>query len=446
MKRYALAVDIGASSGRLILGHKENGELVLQEVYRFSNGIQRIGDHDCWDTDAIIASILEGMRRCYKLGCTPSTVAIDTWGVDYVLLDKQGARIGEAVAYRDNRTSGYPERLAGIIPEAIRYAHTGTACQSYNTVYQLMAALEESPDLRHDAAQMLFMPCYLSYCLCGVAKNEYTIASTSALLNPATGQWDADIAAAAQIPLNLLGEAPIRPGTCLGSLHNEIAQQIGYDCQVIAGAGHDTACAFYAASHSRAAYTACLSSGTWSLFGAELPAPIVSEAAMTAGFTNEGGVNGVRFIKNIMGLWLLQEIRREWKERLSFAEMTELAISGSAYGGTFDATDARFLHPKAMIAEILCALQEQGETLPRNDAELLYCVHHSLALCYATALAELQALTGRKFDSIQIVGGGSQNKLLNKLTADAAQIAVHVGPVETTAMGSLMIQLEVCEL
>lgn len=445
MKRYALAVDIGASSGRLILGHKEDGELVLQEVYRFSNGIKRIGRHACWDTAAILSSIIEGMRRCYELGCIPCTVAIDTWGVDYVLLDAHGAQISEAIAYRDNRTAGYAERLAKSMPEAVRYARTGTACQSYNTVYQLMAAFEESPDLRHDAAQLLFMPCYLSYCLCGVAKNEYTIASTSALLNPATGQWDGEVAAAAQLPLNLLGEVPIRPGACLGSLRKEIVRQIGYDCQVIAGAGHDTACAFYAASHSRAAHTACLSSGTWSLFGAVLPAPIVSEAAMAAGFTNEGGVNGVRFLKNITGLWILQEIRREWKERLSFAEMAELAISGAAYGGAFDAADARFLHPKSMVSEILCELREQNAVLPKNDAELLYCVNHSLALCYATALAELQALTGQTFDSIHIVGGGSQNKLLNRLTEEAAQIAVRVGPIEATAMGNVMIQLEACQ-
>lgn len=439
MIRYGLAIDIGASSGRHILGWQQDGCIQTQEIYRFQNGIRTQNGHDCWDLDALFHNIIEGLKRCVDVGKLPDTIAIDTWGVDYVLLDEHGKSIGDAVAYRDACTAGMDKRLENTLPFPEHYALTGISKESFNTVYQLMAEFEEYPERRTQAKMLLFMPCYLSYLLSGVAQNEYTIASTSGLLNAVTRDWDSTVLEAAGIPRYLLGSKPVCPGTVIGRLRPEIAKLLGFDCNVTLTASHDTASAFFAAPVTQT--TACISSGTWSLLGVTLSEPVLTEKAREAGFTNEGGVKGIHFIQNIMGLWLLQRIRHEWNDRLSFTEMSELAAKGENYSYTFDVRDARFMNPNGMEREIRSALNEAGYPEPANDEELLFCVNHSLAVCYRKAISYLQELTGQRFSAIQIIGGGCQNQLLNRLTAQETGLPVNAGPVESTAIGNLMVQL-----
>lgn len=440
MKHAALAIDIGASSGRHIFSYVEDGRIHMEEIYRFPNGMTERGGHDCWDVPALFDHILAGLKRCAELGKIPETLGIDTWGVDYVLMDEHAQLTGDTVAYRDARTQGMEEKLNAILSPEAQYALTGIAHQPYNTVYQLMAEFAEYPE-RHDQAKtLLFMPCYLGYLLTGRMENEYTIASTSGLLNAQSRTWDAETAKAAGIPLALLGDAPAMPGKTLGRLLPAIAEKVGFDCDVVLTACHDTGSAFRAipARDENAVY---VSSGTWSLLGAVLPEPILSAQAYKAGFTNEGGVNGIRFLQNIMGMWILQCLRHEDGDKLSYAEMADLAATGSAYQPIFDAAHVRFLNPESMHEAILDALREQGDALPEDDAQLLYCVSHSLAACYARAIADLQVLTGRTFTSINIVGGGCQNNLLNQLTADETGLTVIAGPSEGTALGNLLIQM-----
>lgn len=439
MLHYALAIDIGASSGRHILGWQENGKVQTREIYRFPNGIVTRNGHDCWDVGQLFFHIVEGMKKCGEQGFFPQTVAIDTWGVDYVLLDKNGALVGKAVSYRDARTINMPEELEQRLPFETHYQKTGVAKQPYNSVYQLMAQLSECPDVMQRAEHLLFLPCYFSYLLCGVMKNEYTISSTSGLLNAKTRDWDNDVLTAIGIPADIFCGAPVPPGTCLGSLLPEISQRVGYTCQVMLTAAHDTASAFFAVPEATG-HTAFLSSGTWSLLGARLQEPVLSAAAMQAGFTNEGGVNCIRFLKNIMGLWLLQEIRREWQERLTYGEMAALAETAKEYKPVFDVTDARFLKPASMVKEIYGALAEQGFPAP-SDAELLFCVNHSLAVSYGKAVRGLQHILHCSFTGIMILGGGNQNRLLNKLTEQETGLPVKIGPTEGTALGNLNVQL-----
>ncbi len=443
MLHYALAIDIGASSGRHVLGWQENGEVQTREIYRFSNGIVTQNGHDCWDVDQLFFHIVEGMKQCGKQGFIPQTVAIDTWGVDYVLLDKDGVLIGDAVSYRDRRTETMPMELEKRLPFETHYQKTGIAKQPYNSVYQLMAQLAGCPDVMRRAAHLLFLPCYFSYLLCGVAKNEYTVSSTSGLLNAETRNWDADVLSAIGISSKIFCGAPVPPGTRLGSLLPEIRQRVGYNCQVLLTAAHDTAGAFFAVPVA-SEKTVFLSSGTWSLLGARLKRPMLSRAAMQAGFTNEGGVNCIRFLKNIMGLWILQEIRREWQGRLTFGEMAALAETASCFKPVFDVTDPRFLKPLSMVEEIHKALAEQHAP-PPSDAELLFCVNHSLAVSYGKAVTGLKEVLNAEFDRIMILGGGNQNRLLNKLTENETGLPVTIGPTEGSALGNLNVQFAMFE-
>lgn len=434
MNTCALAVDLGASSGRHILGRLENGSMVTEEIYRFSNGMEKKDGRLCWDTQALIGHIVEGMKRCGQAGYRPVSVGIDTWGVDYALLDGEGALAAPVTAYRDSRTALMPARLEARMAAPELYAHTGIAAQEYNTVYQLMTERAE-PD-----RTLLFMPCYLSWLLCGVGRNEYTIASTSGLMDARTHTWDEAVLRAAGIPRAWLGEAPVPPGTRLGPLRPEIAREVGYDCDVILPACHDTGSA-YLAVPAADEHAAILSSGTWSLLGMALDQPVLSEDARRAGFTNEGGWGGkIRFLRNIMGMWLVQSLRKAWDNRYSYAEMAQMALDGESYLPVFDPASPRFLAPERMEDEIRAALRERGAAEPACREELLYCVYHSLACCYRDAIADLRRLTGRRVTSLCVVGGGCQNRTLNQLTANETGLPVSAGPAEATALGNLTAQ------
>ncbi len=434
-----LAVDIGASTMRMILGWVEDNRIRLQEVFRKPNVLKTRNGHLCWDLQDLYQGIVEGLKQCRAIGKIPVTMGIDTWGVDYVLLDSNDCILGDSVAYRDSRTAGMDGVLEKVLPFEAHYGICGIAKQPFNTVYQLMAQFREHPEHRK-AKAFLMVPDYLNFLLTGVKKNEYTNCSTTAMLDAAAKNWSPEILEAAGIPAHLFAEKPCAPGTVIGPLKAELACVLGFSVTVVAPATHDTGSAFLAvpARDDRAVY---ISSGTWSLLGVENSAAMCNTAAMASGFANEGGYGGkIRFLRNIMGLWILQCIHRETGKTNSFGEMATLAESADAYPGRIDVNDSRFLAPGNMIREITAALAESGFESP-SFPELLACVHHSLADCYANAIRNLETTVGRTFTSVNIVGGGCQNAYLNRLTAKATGLPVYAGPTEGTALGNLMVQM-----
>ena len=433
---YVLAVDMGASGGRHILAHLEEGKIVLEEIYRFDNVMVERNGHLCWQMDRLWEHVLKGMAACKAAGKIPVSMGIDTWGVDYVLLDQAGQVLGDTVAYRDSRTQGMDAKLEQTMPFTELYRRTGIAKQPFNTVYQLMATPREQLDQAQD---FLMIPDYLHYRLTGRKANEYTEASTTGMLNSATRAGDQEVLAAAGSPAGIF-HRPEMPGTNLSPILPEIAQRVGFSCDVVLPATHDTGSAFMAVP-ARSDNAVYLSSGTWSLLGVENDVPLTGIDSLESGFTNEGGYGGtIRYLKNIMGMWILQCVRNELEKRYSFGEMAQMAAEAPETPWRVDVADNRFLAPKNMIAELQLAVTQQGGeelTLPR----LLRMVNLSLAEGYAKAIAQLEQLTGKRYDTVHIVGGGSQNQTLNQMTADAAGRTVVAGPTEGTALGNLMAQL-----
>ena len=433
---YVLAVDMGASGGRHILAHLEEGKIVLEEIYRFDNVMVERNGHLCWQMDRLWEHVLKGMAACKAAGKIPVSMGIDTWGVDYVLLDQAGQVLGDTVAYRDSRTQGMDAKLEQTMPFTELYRRTGIAKQPFNTLYQLMATPKEQLDA---AVDFLMVPDYLHYLLTGVKANEYTNASTTSMLDPVARDWDREVLAKAGIPERIFRK-PVMPGTRLGALRPEVAEKLGYTCDVVLPATHDTGSAFMAVP-ARSDNAVYLSSGTWSLLGVENDVPLTGIDSLESGFTNEGGYGGkIRYLKNIMGMWILQCVRNELEKRYSFGEMAQMAAEAPETPWRVDVADNRFLAPKNMIAELQLAVTQQGGeelTLPR----LLRMVNLSLAEGYAKAIAQLEQLTGKRYDTVHIVGGGSQNQTLNQMTADATGRTVVAGPTEGTALGNLMAQL-----
>jgi len=439
MKTY-LAIDIGASSGRHIVGWLEDGKIKTREVYRFSNGMEMKNGRLCWDIDALERHVIAGLKTAGEQGYAPACIGIDTWGVDYILLDKNDQRIGDAVAYRDNRTEGMDAKLEKSMPFPFHFGLCGIAKQSFNTVYQMMAVINEHPEYAEEANDFLMMPEYLSFLLTGKKAHEWTICTTSALCNADSGAFSDMIRAAAGIPDSWFRTPLVKPGTALGMLKDSIAAEVGYQSMVILPACHDTGSAYMAvpAKDDGAAF---LSSGTWSLLGTELPAPVTSEAALSAGFTNEGGFGGItRFLKNIMGMWMLQCIRNESGKRHSFAEMAQMAAD-SCYPAYIDAADNRFMAPESMPEEVKAALREAGAPPPASLSDVLRAVTAGLAVCYDQSIREMSKITGKTFTAINIVGGGSANQVLNQMTADITGLPVYAGPTEGTALGNLAAQM-----
>ena len=439
MKRY-LAVDIGASSGRHIVAWLEEGKIQTREVYRFPNGATERSGHLCWDAKALAEHVMAGLRAAHDQGLDPVSVGIDTWGVDFALLDGEGQLVGDMVAYRDSRTEGMDTRLEKTMPFADMYRLCGIARQPFNTVYQLMAVVREHPEYRDRVKDFLLVPEYLSYCLTGRRAHEWTNVSTTALGDAQTRAFSREIIRAANLPESWFETPIVQPGTRLGPLLPDIARRVGFDAEVILPATHDTGSA-YMAVPARDEHAAFLSSGTWSLLGTELRAPVTDARALRSGFTNEGGYGGAtRFLKNIMGMWMLQCIHRETGKAHSFAEMADMAAA-SDYPAWVDAADNRFLAPASMLEEVRAVLREQGAPEPRGLADILRAVTVGLAVCYRDAIGEMSEITGKTFTSVNIVGGGSQNVVLNQLTADLTGLPVYAGPTEGTALGNLAAQM-----
>ena len=436
MTTYYLAVDIGASSGRHILGWIENGRIMLEEVYRFQNGMTERGGHLCWDHDALAQNVIEGMKKCAEIGKIPSYMGIDTWGVDFLLLDKNGDVVGDSVGYRDSRTDDIDKYVYELVPETELYARTGIQKQLYNTVYQLMALKREAPEQLEAAEHLLMMPDYLGYRLTGIMHQEYTNATTAQLVNIHTGEWDLEMIERLGYPTRLFGRLSL-PGETLGRLSDDVKARVGYDITVIHPASHDTGSAVLAVptNSENAIY---LSSGTWSLMGIERLEADSSEESAKRNFTNEGGYDRrFRYLKNIMGLWIIQSIKKELGGKYSFAELCDMATALGDTKYRIDVNDHLFLSPKSMIVAINQACGT--EDMPLDH--MLCCVYHSLADCYAETIKELCEVSGRPLDALHIIGGGSKDDYLNRLTADRLSIPVYAGPTEATAIGNLLAQM-----
>lgn len=439
MGKYYLAIDIGASSGRHILAHKEDGKIVLEEVYRFPNGMVDNNGELVWEADRLFEEIKNGMKKCKELGKIPASVGIDTWAVDFVLLDEKGERMGNATAYRDGRTRGMDEKVYEIINEDDLYARTGIQKQIFNTIYQLMAVKEREPERLFGAKKLLLIPDYFNYLLTGKAVTEYTNATTMQLVSPETKDWDFDLIEKLGYPKDIFMEIHM-PGSELGSLTKEIQEEIGYDCKVVLPATHDTGSAVMAVPGNEEA-ALYISSGTWSLMGTELSRANCSGESKACNLTNEGGYDyRFRYLKNIMGLWMIQSVKKEIGGELGFGEICDMA-SKSSISSIVDCNDDRFLAPANMTKEVQAACAESGQQVPEGIAEVAAVIYNSLAQCYKEAVKEIEKMTGVSYDSIHIVGGGANADYLNRLTANATGRCVYAGPTEATAIGNIAAQM-----
>ena len=439
MNRYYLAVDIGASSGRHILGRMENGKMKLREIYRFSNGMEMVDGTLCWNLNGLFEKIKAGMRECKRLGINPESMGIDTWAVDFVLLDKQGHVLGKTAGYRDRRTEGMDLKVYERISREELFRRTGIQKQIFNTVYQLMAVKEKKPDILSKAESFLMVPDYLNFLLTGVKKQEYTNATTTQLVNPSERTWDRELIETLGYPQKLFGGLSI-PGTVVGRLSEDVRKETGLDCRVVLPATHDTGCAVAAVPSNRG-HVLYISSGTWSLMGIERKEADCSLRSMQANFTNEGGYDHrFRYLKNIMGLWMIQSVKKEFTEDLSFAEICERA-SKETITSLVDCNDDCFLAPKSMIEAVKKFCRDSKQQVPETVGEIAAVIYNSLAKCYGDTIEEIEALTGKKYTTIYVVGGGANAGYLNELTAKYTGKKVSAGPSEATAIGNIVVQM-----
>ena len=429
---YHLAIDIGASSGRHILGYIENGRLALEEIHRFENYITDENGTLVWDIKHLVNEVKAGIAKCKTARKIPSTIAIDTWGVDYVLLDENEREILPAVSYRDSRTFAAMDEVSKLISQEELYARTGIQKQNYNTIYQLYC--DKKSGKLDKAKHLLMMPSYLSFKLTGVIKNEYTDASTTNLVNAETKTWDREILDKLGIKRDIFSELSL-PCTEVGSFTDEVKQEIGFDSKVVFCPSHDTASAVAACNTGDNGMY--VSSGTWSLIGTENPEAVLTEEAFAANFANEGGINyRFRFLKNIMGMWLFQNVRKNLNRQFSYDDMMNMAMQS----GEFEEIDTNapdFLAPDNMIEAIRNYLKK--ENLPIEV--VINTIYHSLAKSYAHAVKEIEHISGKTIDTINIVGGGSKDVYLNQLTKQYTGKKVLAGPVEATATGNIISQM-----
>ena len=438
-----VAVDLGASSGRVVVGRVGPSRLELEEVHRFPNEPVALPDGLHWDILRLYREVLGGLRAAGGAGLVVS-VGVDGWGVDYALLDETGALLGNPYSYRDGRTAGVADKVHARWPFEELYARTGVQLLPFNTVYQLAAAAG-TPQLEA-ASTLLLLPDLLGYWLTGSAGAEATNASTTALLDVRTGDWSPEALAAAGVGVGRsLLPALRRPGEPLGPLRAEVATETGLpgSVEVTAVGSHDTASAVVGvpADGDRFAYISC---GTWGLVGVELDAPVLTGESRAANFTNEGGVDGrVRYLRNVMGLWLLQESLRAWERARQPADLPALLEAAAARptgGPLVDPDDPAFLPPGDMPARVQAACRRTGQPAPATRPELVRCILDSLAAAFARAVADAARLSGRQVEVVHLVGGGARNRLLCQLTADACGLPVLAGPVEATALGNVLVQ------
>lgn len=437
MIKYFLAIDIGASSGRHILGHLEDGKLVTEEIYRFKNEAVSIKGQLCWDIKSLCDHVLEGMKTCKELNKTPLSIAVDTWGVDYVLLDKYDKIIGNAVSYRDKRTLNIHNEIKKYINDSELYSHTGLNLQNINTIGQLLAQKRDAPHQLSEARTFLMLPDYLNFYLTGKKANEYTAASTSQLLHCKSREWDYELLSKLGLPQNIF--LPIsKTGTQLGYIAKSVSDYVGYNSVVVHCASHDTASAVAAVPFSKDKNEIFLSSGTWSIMGIERNSPNCDSKSMKMKFSNEGGYNNTyRYLKNIPGLWFLQSIKKDLNDRYSYSELSAMAEENGDSKCRIDINRKEFLSPKSMIEAIKQHISNSCVPLPK----LLSTVYYSLAEYYASTVHQIEDLTDKSYDRIIVIGGGSRDDYLNRLTAQKCRKEVCKGPVEATSVGNIAVQM-----
>jgi sugar (pentulose or hexulose) kinase len=436
MTKHYLAVDLGASSGRTMVGTFDNGKLTIEEMNRFWNGPTEIGGTLYWDFVHLFRQITEGIALAKKkYGDNLSSMGVDTWGVDFGLIDKDGRLLGSPVNYRDSRTAGLCEKVFERVPKDEVFARTGLQFMEINTLYQLMA-LSLSGSVQYQTAdKLLFSPDLLNYWLTGKMKAERTIASTSQFYNPVTKDWAYDLLEKLGIRTDLFAEL-VDPGTVIGDMDG---------LPVVAVGGHDTASAFAAVPVAKGEHCAFLSSGTWSLLGTELPEPVINDDVLAANFTNEAGVCGtIRFLKNLSGLWILQELRRVWNAEgfdYSWKDMDKLADAAEPLNYFFDPSDPVFAAPGDMAGRIAECCARTGQGRPDSHGAVIRATYENLALLYADTYDTIEKLSGRKLETLRIVGGGSKNCALDQYAANATGRRVVTGPIEATAIGNLITQM-----
>ncbi len=443
MRRSVLAFDFGASSGRAMMGCLDGGRLTIEEIHRFSNDPVTLGDTFYWDVLRLTHEIREALVKARQTEEYES-IGIDTWGVDFGLLDRQGRLLGNVRHYRDARNLSAARQVLEKLPMEQLYARTGIQYAPFNTVFQLHAVKEDTPYLLENAQRLLMLPDLLGFFLSGAAHTDYSEASTSGLLDVKTGGWAWDIIDRLGYPRHIFGE--ISPsGQVIGELRPQLCEELLLkSTKVISVASHDTASAV-AAVPSLEKDFAYISCGTWSLFGTELDAPIASEAALRYNFTNEGGYGGkIRFLKNIMGMWLIQESRRHWKRAgmdMSFAELEQRARECAPFQSLIDVDDESFLAPGDIPSRVREYCKKTHQPAPESVGEVMQCIYSSIALKYRHTLEGLTEVTKKKYAALHMVGGGIKDKLLCQLAADACGIPVIAGPVEATVIGNVAVQL-----
>lgn len=441
-----LAADFGGGSGRIIAGTLQEKHIKLEEIYRFPNRQIKLGKHVYWDFLSLFEELKNGLKIAARKGLEIKSIGIDTWGVDYGLIDANGNLLGNPICYRDLRTQGASGEVFAKINLKEHYAEAGIQVMDINTLFQLYCAAKENPDLLKQADRLLFMPDLFSFFLTGKANNEYSIASTSELLDARTRSWNFPLMEQLGLPKHLFGDI-VMPGTERGCITSEIAEETGlpFDVKVVAVGSHDTASAVFAVPYTdnSCQNKAYLSSGTWSLLGTELNEPVLSEEARVAGFTNEGGVGGkIRFLQNITGLWILQRLMKEWKENgqeIDYPSLVKEAESAQCTG-LIDVDDSAFQNPECMEKAITEYCKKHHQGVPQSRGEITRCVLASLAERYKKGIQDLNRLLPEPIKELHIIGGGSQNQLLNRLTEEAIGIPVHAGPVEATAIGNILVQ------
>ena len=444
-----LAFDLGATSGRAIVGGFEDGRFSMEEIHRFPNGVQEIEGRFHWNTDELFGHLKEGLRKAASLGYQIDSIGIDTWGVDFGCIGADGKLLAFPRAYRDPYTEGIPEEVFRIIPREELYSVTGIQIMNFNTIFQLYAQKKAGYEPLLKADKILFMPDLLSYLLTGNMVCEYTDASTSGMMNQHTRQFEKPFLERLGINTGILPEI-VQPGTKVGLLKAEIAAETGIGrVPVIAVAGHDTASAIAAvpASNPHFAY---LSSGTWSLMGLESPKPLISDETCRLNFTNEGGIEGTtRFLKNITGMWLLEQSRKVWAKEgrtYTYPQIEKMANDAVGYKGLIDPDAPELANPANMVEAISQLLWNSNQPIPVNDAEMIRCIYCSLAAKYKEVLGILQNQASFSIDTLHVIGGGSANDTMSRLTAEATGIRVVAGPTEATAIGNLMMQAKAAGL
>ena len=445
---HYIAIDIGAESGRVMLACISNGKISLLEVHRFANNPVEQEDSLRWDFPKILSEIKTGIKKVFAINKTIESIGIDTWGVDFGLIDNKGRLIENPYHYRDKRNKGVLEKACGIISRKEIYSDTGIQFLPFNSLYQLLAYKWQRPDILEKASRLLFMPDLIVYFLTGAVEAEYTIASTSQIMDMKTGLFSKNLLETLELPGNILPKI-IQPGTKAGTLKKEIADELNcFPVPVIAVGSHDTASAVAAIPTIKKEGWAYLSSGTWSLLGAEINKPVINDTSFEMEFTNEGGVEGtIRLLKNIMGLWFVQQCRNQWAKdgfEFNYADLAAMAVKAKPFAAHINVEDENFLSHGNMPEKINQYLKLTGQNEITDKGQMIRVILENLAVRYEQVLNMLEKLLGRQIEVLHVVGGGSQNQLLNQQTADATGRKVIAGPVEATAIGNILMQAIAC--